>query len=73
MFDLRLAYLKPVLGFEPLPVSIQQGDERDGNVTGLCGDKNEIVEGLLIRCVEHHEVCKRPRPLCRPEIGSVGG
>jgi hypothetical protein len=68
VFDFGLAHLEPVLGLEPLTVGVEESDERDRNVASLCRDENEIVEGLLFRRVEDHEVRKRLRPLCRPEI-----
>ena len=72
MFDIRLAHVEPVLGLEPLSVGVEKRDQSDRNATGLSRNEHEIVEGLLVRCVENHEFSKRLRSLNRPRVGRTG-
>ena len=72
MFDIRLTYVEPVLGLEPLSVGVKECDQSDGSATGLSRNENEIVEGLLVRCVENHEFSKGLHSLNSPRVCRTG-
>lgn len=47
VFDLTARYLKPDLGFEPLTVLINQGNQGNGNVANLGGQPRDLVKAII--------------------------
>jgi hypothetical protein len=48
----RLAPVQAEAGLVPLPVRVDQGDQRDRHGEGAPGDAGDAIEALLRRCIE---------------------
>jgi hypothetical protein len=65
-----------VLGLEPLPVAVDQGDGRHRDAEDASNQAGDAVERLLLRGVEHVIVVQRREPVllvARPGLNVMSG
>lgn len=71
--DRRFARLEPDTRLEPLPVLLDQADERGGGLADMPGDERDIVEIAFRFGIEDVVVAKGRQPLPEQRVGMIGG